>query len=343
MGRHARWARRPEARLSETCRGNLESRRGRPYSVSQPARNRAGRHTSAIADLVRTLRLTDHLIGFYAGRVPGQRFAEEPNWVDDGALELGVCSYAVIAGDEALVYDTHISVPHAAAIRAELEHLGATRITVVLSHWHLDHIAGTEAFADCEIIANDLTASLLAEHRADIEGGRRAGPPPIAPLILPTTTFTGRSHLDVGGVGVDLVELDIHSRDATVLLVPGEGLLLAGDTLEDTVTYVSEPDGLERHVAELDRLRSLGFDRIYPNHGSVEMIQGGGYGEGLITATQEYIGGLLRHETDPRPDDADLRAFLVGPLAAGWVTYFEPYERVHASNLESVSNRKVEG
>ena len=31
---------------------------------------------------------------------------------------------------------------------------GVRRFTVVLSHWHLDHVAGTEAFADCQIIAN---------------------------------------------------------------------------------------------------------------------------------------------------------------------------------------------
>ncbi len=106
-----------------------------------------------VTEHLRTLRLTEHLIGFYDGRIPGQTFADGANWVDDGALELGVCSYALVDGADALVYDTHISVPHAAAVRAEVERLGATRITVVLSHSHLDHIAGTEAFAGCEIVA----------------------------------------------------------------------------------------------------------------------------------------------------------------------------------------------
>jgi cyclase len=285
---------------------------------------------------MRTFELTENLLGFYDGRVPGRDLGPNPTWVDDGALALGTCSFAIVDGGEALVYDTHVSVPHARAIRAELERRGARRITVVLSHWHLDHIAGTEAFADCEVIANALTAELMTAHRAEIEEGRRAGPPAISPLILPTRTFTGELHLDVGGVGVDLLEFDIHSRDATVLHIPAEGVLLAGDTLEDTVTYVAEPDGLTRHLEELERLRALGATRIYPNHGSVEAITGGGYGEGLILATERYIEALLRHAHEPRPEDADMRAFVADSLAQGWIGYFAPYERVHERNLESV-------
>jgi len=289
-------------------------------------------------DHLRTLHLTDHLVGFYDGRVPGQRFMAEENWVDDGALELGVCSFALIDGGEALVYDTHISVPHAAAVRRTLEELGASRITVVLSHSHLDHIAGTEAFADCEILANELTAARLADHRAAIESGTQSGPPAIDPLVMPTATFDCSMHLQVGSLAVDLEQFDIHSRDGTVLRVAAEGILLAGDTLEDTVTYVSEPEGLASHLAELERLRAFASGcRIYPNHGSVESIAGGGYADTFITATEEYVSGLLRHRRDPRPDDGDLRTFLAGPLAAGWVTYFAPYDRVHASNLAAVS------
>jgi cyclase len=284
---------------------------------------------------LRTLELTGTLLGFYDGRVPGQELGPNPTWIDDGALSLGTCSFAIVDGADALVYDTHVSVPHARAIRAELERRGVSRITVVLSHWHLDHIAGTEAFADREVIANALTAKLMTEHRAEIEEGRRAGPPAISPLILPTRTFTDALHLDVGSVAVELLQFDIHSRDATVLHIPAEGILLAGDTLEDTVTYVAEPDGLARHLQELERLRALGASRIYPNHGSMEGLTGA-YSEGLILATERYIEELLRHARDPRPEDADMHAFVADSLSQGWIGYFAPYERVHESNLESV-------
>ena len=290
-----------------------------------------------ITQHLRTLRLSDSLIGFYDGRVPGQAFAGEPNWVDDGALSLGICSYALVDGAGALVYDTHVSVEHAAFIRTAVEGLGATRITVVLSHWHLDHVAGTAAFGDCEIVANAVTAELLTRHTAAIESGAHEGPPAISPLVLPTTTFVGSTHIDVGRLRAELLQFDIHSRDATVLHLPTEGLLLAGDTVEDTVTYVSEPDGLDGHLADLRRMRGLQFDRLFPNHGDAGVIAAGGYGEPLIRATEEYLEGLLRHADEPRPEDADLRAFIAEPLEAGWLNYFEPYERVHRSNLDAVT------
>ncbi|TMV57676.1 MBL fold metallo-hydrolase, partial [Thioclava sp. BHET1] len=52
---------------------------------------------SEAADLVRHLRMlrpAEGVFAFYDGRVPGQRFAAGANWVDDGALSLGVASFA---------------------------------------------------------------------------------------------------------------------------------------------------------------------------------------------------------------------------------------------------------
>ena len=287
---------------------------------------------------LRILRLSRHLIGFYDGRVPGVRFSAGPNWVDDGALSLGVCSYALVDGAEALVYDTHISVAHAGAIRRELEHLGVRHITVVLSHWHLDHIAGNEVFSDCEIVAGRLTHDRLMRERAAIEAGTSdEGPPAISPLFLPTTLLDDETQLRVGTLRVAALPINIHTADGLVLDLPDEGLMLAGDTLEDTVTYVSEPEALEAHLAELGRLRRLGALRIYPNHGDPGVLEASGYGEGLISATQSYTRDLLRVKSEPALAGLDLRAFVADSLEAGWITYFEPYERVHRSNLEAVA------
>jgi cyclase len=287
---------------------------------------------------VHILHLDEHLLGFYDGRTETTGDPSE-SWVDDGALSLGICSYAIVDGADAIVYDTHVSLEHARLIRDTVERLGARRIRVVLSHWHLDHIAGNEVFADCEIIASRATAELLAEHRSAIESGTYEGPPAIAPLVLPTTLLDDRMRLDTEHLRVELVPFDIHSRDATVIHLPDAGLLLAGDTVEDTVTYVSEADGLERHIDGLERMRRLGATRILPNHGSREAIEGGGYGESLIDATQQYVRDLLRRTGEPLEAQADLRAFIAEQLAAGSLEWFEPYQRVHESNLAAVADR----
>jgi cyclase len=287
---------------------------------------------------MRLLQPAPDLLGFYEGRTfaPG---AVIEGWVDDGALSLGICSYALVDGAEAIVYDTHVSVDRAREIRRTLEQLGVRRIRVVLSHSHLDHVAGTEAFADCEIIANRLTAELLARDRVAIEAGTLEGPPAIAPLVMPTTVFDDRLQLETPNHRIELVQLEIHSSDETVLHLLDRGILLAGDTVEDTVTYVGEPDRLERHLDELERMAALGASRILPDHGSEQRIGAGGYEPSLIDATRQYIADLLERSGEPIEQTGDLRAFVAEQLAAGSLEWFEPYERVHRSNLAAVAAR----
>jgi cyclase len=289
---------------------------------------------------VHHLRVLDPIDGvraFYDGRIEGYRFADGANWVDDGALSLGIASYAIVDGSQALIYDTHVSAEHARFIRASLEAEGVRRFAVLLSHCHLDHIAGTAAFADCEVIATTRTAQRLRANRRAIEAGALEGPPGIDPLVLPTLTFDERLQLDVGRFRLELFHVDIHSDDAAVVWMAQQGVLPAGDTLEDTVTYVAEPDGLDAHLVDLERLWALDPDRILPNHGDPQIIADGGYAKGLIRATEDYIRVLQRCRSEPQLRSADLTELVADSLEAGWITYFAPYEAVHRENLESVT------
>jgi glyoxylase-like metal-dependent hydrolase (beta-lactamase superfamily II) len=289
-----------------------------------------------LPDSFRVLRPHPNVLAFYDGRVAGRRlWSPEPNWIDDGAYELGIASYAIVSGDEALVYDTHISLAHARAVRERLAAEGATKLTVVLSHWHDDHIAGNEVFADCEILSNQTTAEILAEKREHIESMS----PPIKPLVLPTKTFDRETTLRIGELTVELKQFEIHSPDETLMLF--DGLLFAGDALEDTCTYVSEPERLAAHLADLARLKTLPFDRILPNHGAAEIIEAGGYDSGLIDATEAYVRGLLALTPgDPRAK-LSLKHFIADDLAAGRAVYFAPYETVHRRNVEQALGLKA--
>jgi len=285
---------------------------------------------------MRVFKPLPHVLAFYDGRIEGVRaWSEEPNWLDDGAFSLGACSYAIVDGTDALVYDTHISVEHAAIIRRTLDDSGVRSIRVVLSHWHADHVAGNEAFQDCEIIANSLTAKILAERRAELEGGN----PPIRPLVPPTSSFDRTLRLQVGRVPVELRQVDVHSRDGTVLVVPEAKLLLAGDALEDPITFVAEPEGLERHLLDLGRMRAWNIDRILPNHGSAATIEAGGYDRTLIDATRRYVEKLLRASDEPALAEQNLRTFVAEDLRAGTIRYFAAYDAVHRRNVERVRNR----
>ena len=115
---------------------------------------------------LRILEPAPGVFAYYDGRVPGVRLhSAAGNWLDDGAHSLGIASYAVVANNEAIVFDSHISLDHARAVRRHLEGRGITRFTLVLSHWHDDHIAGNAIFADGPIIAHRLTLEALVANR----------------------------------------------------------------------------------------------------------------------------------------------------------------------------------
>lgn len=273
------------------------------------------------------------ILAFYDGRIPGYRFAPQDNWVDEGALSLGIASYAIVSGDEALVYDTHVSVPHAQAIKAALQARGVSRLSVVLSHWHLDHVAGTEAFAGCQVISTAKTLAHLTAHKATIEDGSFHGAPAICPLILPDRVFSGRMTLQVGPRELVLIEANIHSDDAAVVWLPGERILLAGDTVEDCVTFVGAPEDFAVHLAELDRLAKLGPDHVLPNHGAEEVIAAGGYSPAILAATQRYIRWLAALAEKPDLAALPLAEVIAADLQAGILLPFAPYVAVHAQNV----------
>jgi cyclase len=289
-----------------------------------------------MTDHLRVLEPGPGILAFYDGRLEGYRFDAKPNWVDDGALGLGVASYAIVAGDQALVYDTGTSLAHGRVIREELGRRGVSRFTVVLSHWHLDHVAGTEAFADSPVISNERTAEHLLEKRAAIEAGTLEGPPAISPLVMATRTFAERETLTVGATSVELIAANIHSDDATVLWLPERRLLICGDTMEDTITYVGEPDQFDAHLRDLERLAELNPSRILPAHGDPDRIAAGGYPPELNEATRSYIRLLQRMPSEPELREVPLRELIADSLASGSLQYFEPYEAVHRQNLETV-------
>jgi cyclase len=295
----------------------------------------------AMSSMTATMRILEPypgLFAYYDGRIEGKRlYSEAPNWLDDGAYSLGIAAYALVDGRQAIVYDSHTTIEHARAMRTHLETLGVTDIRLVLSHWHADHVAGNAVFADCEIIALRLTADRLRERKEELE----TDTPPIKPLVMPSFIFEKQIELSLGRRRIELHHFDIHSADGCVLWLPEEQILLAGDTVEDTVTYISEPEHTETHIRELARMATWPIRRILPDHGDSDRISGGGYDRSLIDANRRYLQRLLDPEERARAGEMSLKQFVADDLASGAILYFEPYEPVHRENLAAID--KVAG
>lgn len=286
-------------------------------------------------DDINAIEINDHTLAFYAGR-DWTRIRDEPNWIDDGAMKLGIATYAIYKNNKAIVYDTFVDIRQAMWVRNHLENMGIKHFTVVLSHWHLDHIAGNEVYKDCNIISNALTRELLFKNKTDIELGCSDGPPEIKPLILPNIAFDKKASLYLDDLQLELLNIDIHSKDGTIIYIPSDKILIAGDTLEDSITYIDEAENLVEHVKNLQQLKQLSLTTILPNHGDPSVIEDGGYDKTLIDATINYITRMVSRAHDKDFLKSPMESYLREEFERGWVHYYEPYEEVHSENLIQV-------
>ena len=261
---------------------------------------------------MRVLRPADGIVAFYDGRVEGYRFAEGLNWVDDGALGARHRQLR----DRRRRRGARLRHPRLGRARAlrppDARGRGVTRFVVVLSHKHLDHVAGTEAFADCEVSPRPAPPR-RSPTATDADRGRAPwrGRPGIDPLVLPTRTFEDHMTLDVGRRRLELIHVDIHSDDAAVIWLPGRAPaarrrhagghrhLPSPSPTASTATWptssASGRPGPRPHPAQPRRPRRHRRRRLP---------------EGPHRATQDYIRVLQRCRDEPALRDAPLAELI---------------------------------
>jgi cyclase len=287
---------------------------------------------------MRVFEINDHLLGFYDGR-PAETTTPRPerNWADFGALNVGVATYVIHRGDRALVYDTYPSTRQARWVRDYLVKAGIRHFTLVNSHWHLDHVGGNAIYADVDRISTNKTLQRLTTEKSAIEAGTEWGPPAITPLVFPNIAISADTTVFVQDIPVQLRPVNIHSEDGLVLYLPNDRILLAGDTLEDTLTFIVEPLQISVQYENLQKMKQWNIDRIFPNHGNPAVIANGGYRTTLIDATMDYLRRMVSRAHDPDYLKGSLDDYLHDSVSKGWVSVWWAYRDAHEANLAVVA------
>jgi cyclase len=140
--------------------------------------------------------------------------------------------YAIHSGSEVVVYDTFTSVPHAEFVRGYLQKMVIKKFTVVLSHWHLDHIAGNAVFADCAIVATSLTRDAMLERKADIEAGDVWGHIEVGNLVEHVENLREMQ-------GWDVAKILPNHGDPDVIMKGGFDKTLIAATVSDVTRMLS--------------------------------------------------------------------------------------------------------
>jgi cyclase len=287
---------------------------------------------------MRVFEINDHLLSFYDGR-PAETATPtgKQDWADFGAMNVGVATYVIHRGDRALVYDTYPSTKQAEWVRQYLVKIGIRHFTVVNSHWHLDHVGGNAIYADVDRISTDKTFKRLTTEKSAIEAGTEWGPPAIKPLVLPNITISADTNYFVNDIKVELRPVNIHSEDGLVVYLPNDRILLAGDTLEDTLTFITEPEQIATQIKNLQGMKHWKINRIFPNHGNPAVIAHGGYQTTLIDATLDYLRRMVTRAHDPDYLKGTMEDYVHDSISKGWVSPWWAYREAHQNNLAVVA------
>lgn len=229
--------------------------------------------------------------------------------ITDAGMMDNFSNSAYINRGEGLVCDTFFDLPHARELRAFCEEKsGHTPKYVINTHGHWDHFWGNQVFEgsvimghkemlkDCtgdekkipafkllhssKLLQNIMSGVLTAMFKKHLPEGKKAK------FIVqagdrdfdlngilpkrPDTLFETNTVLDLDGTQVQLIHLGaIHSSSDTVVWIPSEKVLFAGDIFADCSLPMSVEGG-KRWLEVMDYiLEELQPEIIVPGHGEV--------------------------------------------------------------------------
>ncbi|MCY0935134.1 MBL fold metallo-hydrolase [Streptomyces sp. H34-S4] len=185
---------------------------------------------------------------------------------------------------------------------------------VINTHFHGDHTYGNFVFPEALTIGHERTRTMVRAaglHMAGLWPDVCWGDIEITP---PELTFRDRTTLHVGAIRAEIVHIGpaAHTTDDTVVWLPDQGVLFAGDLVMNGVTPFCVMGSVRGSLRALERLRALGATTIVPGHGPVG-------GPEILDANEGYlrwIQGLAEEGAGAGSTPLDLaRATGLGPYA----------------------------
>lgn len=260
-------------------------------------------------------------------------------------MRLGGGSYAIHKGKSAIVIDTMNSPGQAEWVKNYLHSKHSiSKFTVIVSHWHLDHIAGNCLYRDRTIVGHTYTRKKILDNKNAIEAGTLWNCPGF-PAVTPNITFEERLDLWLDDLKVELHEFTIHEPGHIAVILPDKRIMLAGDMLEDPIWIFNlEFAAPEIQLAEFERMMEMDIDKIFPVHSNLEVVKAGGYDKKLINNNAQYLSRMIVDADSPDFNLKAAKEYINDALAAGELTWWEPYAEIHAENrtiIKKLSNSHI--
>jgi glyoxylase-like metal-dependent hydrolase (beta-lactamase superfamily II) len=208
-------------------------------------------------------------------------------------------SGVIVGEDGVLVVDAQATPVMAREVIRRIRRLTAKPIRyLVLSHYHAVRVLGASAYRAGEIVASEATLDLIRERgREDMasEMGRFPrlfrGAGSIPGLTWPTIAFKEEMTVMLGRLEVRILHPGAgHTAGDTVVWVPSQRVLFAGDLVEYEAGIYAGDAHLQAWPKTLERLRALDPKALVPGRGAALTTRVAC--ERAIRFTQDFVRGL---------------------------------------------------
>ncbi len=230
----------------------------------------------------------------------------------------------VVIGDESvLVVDAQATPIMARDVIARIRTVTDKPVRhIVLSHYHAVRVLGASGYEGAQIIASDVTRDMIVERGQqdmDSEIGRFPrlfrGRESIPGLTWPHVTFQEKMTLWLGSREVQIIHIGrSHTAGDTVVWLPKERVLFAGDTVEFGATPYCGDAHFGDWPGTLEAVRALKPGKLVPGRGrslmnEAEIAEGVG---GTASFTSDLFGLAKKAVAEGK----DLHAFYEMAMAA---------------------------
>jgi cyclase len=187
----------------------------------------------------------------------------------------------IVTGEGVILIDTPMLPNQARLWRAEIERrTGEPILYVINTDHHRAHVIGNQHFPTATVIAHEHAWKEMKSYGESfrtrlINMYRDRIPEAVAEwkrnlvIVKPEVTFTSRTILYRGDKEIQLIPLGGHTPATTVVYLPNDGLLFAGDVVVTNRPPFLSQGSTKQWLEGLTYLRKLRYDLLIPGHGEL--------------------------------------------------------------------------